>query len=75
MECEPGVSAGGDGQLSRAAWLVARERSGNLQSGRADAAFGPEGIGGGNAVFNPEKLDWFNQQHIARLAPDELACG
>ncbi len=20
----------------------------------------------------PEKLDWFNQQHIARLAPDEL---
>jgi len=24
-------------------------------------------------VFNPEKLDWFNQQHIARIAPDELA--
>ena len=37
------------------------------------AAFGLEGIGGGDAVFNPEKLDWFNQQHIARLAPDELA--
>jgi glutamyl-tRNA synthetase len=36
-------------------------------------AFGLEGISGGNAVFNPEKLDWFNQQHIARLAPDELA--
>ena len=36
-------------------------------------AFRLEGIGGGNAVFNPEKLDWFNQQHIARLAPDELA--
>jgi len=32
-----------------------------------------EGISGGNAVFNPEKLDWFNQQHIARLAPEELA--
>ena len=31
------------------------------------------GISGGNAVFNPEKLDWFNQQHILRLAPDELA--
>jgi len=31
------------------------------------------GVSGGNAVFNPEKLDWFNQQHIARLAPDELA--
>ena len=30
-------------------------------------AFTLEGISGGNAVFNPEKLDWFNQQHIARL--------
>jgi glutamyl-tRNA synthetase len=30
-----------------------------------------EGISGGNAVFNIEKLDWFNQQHIARMAgPD-----
>jgi glutamyl-tRNA synthetase len=37
------------------------------------AAFTLEGISGGSAVFNPEKLDWFNQQHIARLAPDELA--
>ena len=36
------------------------------------AAFALEGISGGNAVFNPEKLDWFNQQHIMRLAPDEL---
>jgi glutamyl-tRNA synthetase len=36
-------------------------------------AFALEGISGGNAVFNPEKLDWFNQQHITRLAPDELA--
>jgi glutamyl-tRNA synthetase len=31
-----------------------------------------EGISGGNAVFNPDKLDWFNQQHIARLPPAEL---
>ena len=30
------------------------------------------GISGGNAVFNPEKLDWFNQQYVARLAPEEL---
>jgi glutamyl-tRNA synthetase len=37
------------------------------------AAFALEGISGGNAVFNPEKLDWFNQQHMMRLAPDELA--
>lgn len=26
-----------------------------------------EGINSGSAVFNPEKLDWFNQRHIARL--------
>jgi glutamyl-tRNA synthetase len=37
------------------------------------ASFSLEGISGGNAVFNPEKLDWFNQQHLARLAPAELA--
>ena len=34
------------------------------------AAFTLEGISGGNAVFNPEKLDWFNQQHIMRLPPE-----
>ena len=37
------------------------------------AAFALEGISGGNAVFNVEKLEWFNQQYIVRLAPDELA--
>ena len=37
------------------------------------AAFGLDGISGGSAVFNPEKLDWFNQQHIMRLSPAELA--
>jgi glutamyl-tRNA synthetase len=37
------------------------------------AAFALGGISGGNAVFNPEKLDWFNQQYIMRLAPGELA--
>jgi glutamyl-tRNA synthetase len=31
-----------------------------------------EGISGGNAVFNTEKLDWFNQQHIGRLPALEL---
>ncbi|HUK34152.1 MAG TPA: glutamate--tRNA ligase, partial [Vicinamibacterales bacterium] len=35
--------------------------------------FDLDGISGGNAVFNPDKLDWFNQQHLARLAPEELA--
>jgi len=37
------------------------------------AAFSLEGISGGNAVFNPGKLEWFNQQHLAQLAPDDLA--
>ena len=31
-----------------------------------------EGISGGNAVFNTEKLDWFNHQHLSRLADEEL---
>jgi glutamyl-tRNA synthetase len=37
------------------------------------AAFALSGISGGNAVFNQEKLDWFNQQHIVRLPIEELA--
>lgn len=36
------------------------------------AAFTLEGISGGHAVFNPEKLDWFNSQHLLRLPLDEL---
>ncbi len=35
-------------------------------------AFALEGISGGNAVFNPDKLDWMNQQYIMRLGTDEL---
>jgi len=30
------------------------------------------GISGGNAVFNTEKLDWFNHQHLLRLPDEEL---
>jgi glutamyl-tRNA synthetase len=36
------------------------------------AAFALEHISGGNAVFNPEKLDWMNQQYIMRMAGEEL---
>ena len=36
------------------------------------AAFSLEGISGGAAVFDPEKLDWFNAQYLARLTPDDL---
>ena len=35
-------------------------------------AFALDGISGGDAVFNPEKLDWFNTQYLARLSPEEL---
>ncbi|MEO7272303.1 MAG: glutamate--tRNA ligase, partial [Vicinamibacterales bacterium] len=35
--------------------------------------FALDGISGGNAVFNPEKLDWFNQQHMMRLPAGDLA--
>jgi glutamyl-tRNA synthetase len=35
-------------------------------------AFTLEGISGGNAVFNPEKLDWMNAQHLARLTDEDL---
>jgi len=34
--------------------------------------FNLEGISGGNAVFNTEKLDWFNHQHLMRLDDAEL---
>jgi glutamyl-tRNA synthetase len=34
--------------------------------------FNLEGISGGNAVFNTEKLDWFNHQHLLKLADKEL---
>jgi glutamyl-tRNA synthetase len=31
-----------------------------------------EGISGGNAVFNTDKLEWFNHQHLLRLDDREL---
>jgi glutamyl-tRNA synthetase len=54
-----GWSPGSDEELFTAGELVAR--------------FTLEGISGGNAVFNPEKLDWFNQQHLLRLSIDDVA--
>ena len=55
-----GWSPGGDQELFTRQELIER--------------FTLDGISGGNAVFNPEKLDWFNQQHIMRLpAADVLA--
>ena len=37
------------------------------------ASFSLEGISGGNAVFNTEKLDWMNGQYIGRLSTSDLA--
>ncbi len=31
-----------------------------------------EGISGGNAVFNTDKLDWYNHQHLLRLSDADL---
>jgi glutamyl-tRNA synthetase len=36
------------------------------------AAFSLEGISSSDAVFNPEKLEWFSAQHISRLPAAEL---
>ena len=53
-----GWSPGDDQELFTADQLVAR--------------FDLDGISGGNAVFNPEKLEWMNNQHIMRLPDDVL---
>jgi glutamyl-tRNA synthetase len=36
------------------------------------AEFTLDGVSGSNAVFNPEKLDWMNAQHIARMPPQAI---
>ena len=53
-----GWSPGGDDELFTTRKLIDR--------------FTLEGISGGNAVFNTEKLDWFNHQHLLRLSDEEL---
>ena len=54
-----GWSPGGDRELMTASEMV--------------EMFSLDGISGGNAVFNPDKLDWVNGQYIARLSVDDLA--
>jgi glutamyl-tRNA synthetase len=54
-----GWSPGDDRELMTTAELV--------------SSFSLEGISGGNAVFNPEKLDWMNGQYIARMSLEDLA--
>ena len=54
-----GWSPGGDRELMTKAELI--------------DTFTLDGISGGNAVFNTEKLDWMNGQYIGRLTAGELA--
>jgi glutamyl-tRNA synthetase len=44
-----------------------------LSKGELIESFALEGISGGNAVFNPEKLDWMNGQYIAKMPIGALA--
>ncbi len=53
-----GWSPGNDDELLTKADLVAR--------------FSLDGISTGNAVFNTDKLDWFNHQYLGRLTGDAL---
>ena len=53
-----GWSPGDDQELFTAGELIER--------------FDLGGISGGNAVFNPEKLEWMNNQHIMRMPDDGL---
>jgi len=43
-----------------------------MSRGEMIGLFDLDGISGGAAVFNPEKLDWFNSQHLMRLDPSDL---
>ena len=40
--------------------------------GELTEVFDLQGISGGSAVFDTDKLDWFNQQHLGRLTAGEL---
>jgi glutamyl-tRNA synthetase len=44
-----------------------------MTAGDLIASFALDGISGGNAVFNTEKLDWMNGQYIARQPVETLA--
>ena len=52
--------------------MVAWRRSRGDVARELIAAFSLEGISGGAAVFDPEKLDWFNTQYLAKLTADDL---
>ena len=57
--------------LALLGWSPGEDRE-IMMRGELIDAFSLDGISGGAAVFDPEKLDWYNAQYLARLAPDEL---
>ena len=69
-----GLPAGGDGRTSS---RCSAGRPGDdrelMSRDELIASFSLDGISGGNAVFNTEKLDWMNGQYIARMPVEELA--
>jgi glutamyl-tRNA synthetase len=63
----------GDAQLPRPARL---EPGGDREVMTVDemvALFGPDGLLKKAAVFDPQKLEWMNAQHLMRMPPDALA--
>ncbi len=57
--------------LALLGWSPGEDRE-LLPAGELITAFSLEGISKSNAVFNPEKLEWFNQQYIQQYSPDQL---
>src|SRR5262249_8868273 len=57
--------------LALGGWNPGGDRE-RLSRAELISLFALEGISGGNAVFNTDKLDWFNQQHIGRLPAPTL---
>jgi glutamyl-tRNA synthetase len=58
--------------LSLLGWSPGDDREVMTRAELVDS-FTLEGISGGNAVFNTEKLDWMNSQYIVRMAVEDLA--
>src|SRR4051812_22626610 len=58
--------------LSLLGWSPGDDRE-LMSTGEMIESFTLEGISGGNAVFNTEKLDWMNGQYIGHMTSDALA--
>jgi glutamyl-tRNA synthetase len=59
--------------LALLGWSPGDDRELFFDPGELVPVFSLEGISGGNAVFNTEKLEWMNSQHIMHTPTTELA--